>query len=120
MHTPRAHPRIAAPAWPRYTLVAMADLGYEDMLRELLALIGSPIRAEMKLYVAGERRPLVFLQGVLRRGRDTDISTLKGEPTGFTAGETVMFTVGDPSGTASVFYLVREGFKWAGRWTTER
>ena len=63
MHTPRAHPRIAAPAWPRYTLVAMADLGYEDMLRELLALIGSPIRAEMKLYVAGEGDRLSSFKG---------------------------------------------------------
>jgi hypothetical protein len=79
-------------------------LDYEQMLNELLGLIGTTVLVWIQLRYQQQARPLGILFGELRRGEPTDLSRVGVQlPPG---DEAIGFVVGE-----AIFFMRRHDFK---------
>ena len=80
-------------------------LTYEEMLTELLGLIGQKVVVLIDMRFDRQRRPLASFHGVLKRGQLSDL-TVEGRPIGYPLGEAILFHVGH-----AYFIMRKDDFK---------
>lgn len=89
-------------------------LTYEQMLGELLALLGERVFVTVRVEIAGGVPLLATLSGVLDSGRDTGVASSLEEAV-HAGGESVIFTVAAPEPPTAASFVVTESTYRLGR-----